>query len=434
MPAESVPRPTLSVIDAVSMVVGIVVGAGIFEAPSIVAANVGSEMVFLLVWLVGGLISLIGALCYAELATTYPHTGGDYHYILRSFGRDVALLFAWARLTVIQTGSIAILAFVFGDYAKELLPLGEHSSSLYAGLAIAVLTLLNATGVRQGKWTQNLLTTAKALGLLLVFLVGIFFIEPIEATINRPSLGGFHGLAMIFVLLTFGGWSEAAYISAELRDARRNMKKVLLLSIGIITAIFFLTNLAYLRGLGLTGISHSEAVAADLLRRSFGEPGAKLISLLIAVSALGATNGTIFTGARTNYALGRDFSLFGFFGRWNARANAPVNGLIVQAAIALVLVLFGSFTRQGFQTMVEFTAPVFWLFLLLAGLSLFVLRRKEPEVSRPFRVPLYPLTPILFCATSVYMLQASLSYTGIGALVGVAVLLAGLPILMLARR
>src|SRR5687767_4871116 len=381
---ESVPRPTLSLIDAVSMIVGIVVGAGIFKAPSIVAANVGSEMGFLLVWLMGGLISLIGALCYAELATTYPHPGGDYHYVFRAFGREVGLLFAWARLTVIQTGSIAILAFVFGDYATELLSLGDHSSALYAGLAIAVLTVINATGVRQGKWTQNLLTTAKLLGLLVVFLVGVFVIEPVEVAVTRPSLEGFQGLAMIFVLLTFGGWSEAAYISAELRDERRNMKRALLLSIGIITAIFFLTNLAYLRGLGLTAISQSEAVAADLLRRSFGGFGAKSISLLVAVSALGATNGTIFTGARTNYALGRDFSLFDFLGRWNARANAPVNALIIQAAIALVLVLLGSLTRKGFQTMVEFTAPVFWFFLLLSGLSLFVLRRKEPDVNRPF--------------------------------------------------
>jgi APA family basic amino acid/polyamine antiporter len=344
------------------------------------------------------------------------------------------LLFAWARLTVIQTGSIAILAFVFGDYAKELLPLGEHSSSLYAGLAIAVLTILNATGVRHGKWAQNLLTGAKVLGLLLVFLVGMYFVAPAKQQTDISPGGGFHGLAMIFVLLTYGGWSEAAYISAELRNVGRNMKLALLLSIGIITAIFLLTSLAYLRGLGLEAISQSDAVAADLLRRSFGEPGAKSISVLIAISALGATNGTIFTGARTNYALGRDFSLFSFLGRWDQRANAPVNGLIIQAAIALILVLLGSFTRKGFQTMVEFTAPVFWFFLLLAGLSVFVLRRKEANVPRPFRVPLYPLTPLLFCATSVYMLQASLSYTGIGALVGVAVLLAGLPVLFLSRR
>jgi APA family basic amino acid/polyamine antiporter len=431
---QSAPHPTLSVVDAVSMIVGIVVGAGIFKAPSIVAANVGSELAFLLIWPLGGLVSLIGALCYAELATAYPHAGGDYHYILRSFGRDVGLLFAWARLTVIQTGSIAILAFVFGDYASELLPVGDYSSSLYAGLAIAVLTLLNAKGVKQGKWTQNLLTAAKVLGLLMVFVVGIVLITPVETKSTGSSLGGVHGLAMIFVLLTYGGWSEAAYISAELRNVRRNMKTALMVSIGLITTIFLLTNLAYLRGLGLEAISQSNAVAADLLRRSFGEPGAKFISLLIAISALGATNGTIFTGSRTNYAVGRDFQLFSFLGRWDERANAPVNGLILQAAIALTLVLFGSFTRKGFQTMVEFTAPVFWFFLLLAGLSVFVLRRKEAEVPRPFRVPLYPLTPLLFCLTSVYMLQASLSYTGVGAVVGVAVLLAGLPILFLARR
>lgn len=432
--AQADPRPTLSVVDAVSMIVGIVVGAGIFKAPSIVAANVGSEAAFLLIWPLGGLISLIGALCYAELATAYPHAGGDYHYILRSFGRDVGLLFAWARLTVIQTGSIAILAFVFGDYASELLPLGGYSSSLYAGLAIAVLTLLNAKGVKQGKWTQNLLTAAKVLGLLLVFVVGISVIAPVEAKGSASPLDGFHGLAMIFVLLTYGGWSEAAYISAELRNVRRNMKTALIVSIGIITTIFFLTNLAYLLGLGLEAISQSDALAADLLRRPFGEPGAKFISSLIAISALGATNGTIFTGARTNYALGRDFPLFSFLGRWDKRANAPVNGLIIQAAIALTLVLFGSFTRKGFQTMVEFTAPVFWFFLLLAGLSVFVLRRKEGEMPRAFRVPLYPLTPLLFCLTSAYMLQASLSYTGVGAVVGVAVLLAGLPVLFLARR
>ncbi len=432
--AKSVPRPTLSVFDAVSMIVGIVVGAGIFKAPSIVAANVGDKTVFLLIWPLGGLISLVGALCYAELATTYPHPGGDYHYIFRSLGRDIGLLFAWARLTVIQTGSIAILAFVFGDYAMELLPLGAHSASVYAGLAIAMLTFLNASGVRQGKWTQNLLTITKVLGLLLIFLVGIFFIAPVQAEASTSSPGRFSGLAMIFVLLTYGGWSEAAYISAELRNVRRNMKTALFVSIGIITTIFLLTNLAYLRGLGLEGISESNAVAADLLRHSFGEPGAKSISFLIAISALGAINGTIFTGARTNYALGRDFSLFGFLGRWDSKGNAPVNGLLIQAAIALLLVLLGSFTRKGFQTMVEFTAPVFWLFLFLAGLSVFVLRKKEPDVSRPFRVPLYPLTPLLFCATSVYMLQASLSNTGIGALVGVGVLLAGLPVLVLARR
>ena len=181
-------------------------------------------------------------------------------------------------------------------------------------------------------------------------------------------------------------------------------------------------------------MASSEAVAADLMRRAVGEPGAVFISLLIAVSTLGSTNATIFTGARTNYALGQDFSLFAFLGRWRERANTPTNALLVQGAIALALVLLGTLTRDGFETMVDYTAPVFWFFFLLTGVSLMVLRIREPEVPRPFRVPVYPLTPILFCAICAYLLYSSVAYTGIGALVGIAVLLAGAPLLLLTRR
>jgi amino acid transporter len=420
--------------DAVAIIVGIVVGAGIFKTPSIVAAHVGSEIGFLLVWPLGGLLSLAGALCYAELAAAYPHSGGDYHYLVRSFGKDIALLYGWARLTVIQTGSIAILAFVFGDYAAQILPLGDYASSLYAALAITLLTALNAMGVRQGKWTQNLLTAGKVLGLLLVFLVGFALAPSAGSAAPAPPAGTSYGLAMIFVLLTYGGWSEAAYVSAELRNVRRSITRALVWGIAIITVVFLLTNLAYLKGLGLDAISRSEVVAADLMRRAVGEGGAQFVSLLIAISALGAANGTIFTGARTNYALGQDFLLFSFLGRWHERAGTPTNALFVQGAIALGLVLLGTWTRHGFTTMVEYTAPVFWFFLLLAGLSVFVLRARDPKTPRPFLVPLYPLTPLLFSASSAYMLQASLAYTGVGALIGVGVLLAGGLVLWLARR
>jgi amino acid transporter len=241
------------------------------------------------------------------------------------------------------------------------------------------------------------------------------------------------GLAMVFVLLTFGGWNEAAYISAELHEVRRNMVRALLWGIGIITVVYLLMNLAYLRGLGLKEMGQSEVVAADLIRRILGQEGAKFISLLIIVSALGAINASVFTGCRTNYALGQDFSLFDFLGRWHGRSNAPTNALLFQGVIALVLVLFGTLVRKGFVTMVEYTAPVFWCFFLLTGLSLFVLRIKEPEVTRPFRVPLYPFTPLFFCLTCGYMLQSSVAYTGVGALVGLAVLFAGTLLLLITR-
>ncbi len=427
------PKPALTFVDAVSLIVGLVIGAGIFKTPALVAANVGSATQVLLVWLLGGVISAIGALCFAELATAYPHPGGNYYYLMRAFGRNIPFLFAWARMMVIQTGSIALLAFVFGDYASQLLPIG--SSSVYAAVAIATLTGLNLLGVQQGKWAQNWLTAAKIIGLGLIVVIGLTWSSAAAPTVPRePASEASLGSAMIFVLLSYGGWNEAAYISAELHDVRRNMTRVLFWSIGIISGIYLLINWAYLQGLGLFGMRESEAVAADLMRQTIGGRGAVFISLIVALSALGAINATIFTGARTNYALGQDFSMFAFLGRWHPRANTPAQALLVQGAISLALVVLGTLTRKGFETMVDYTAPVFWFFFLLSGVSLLVLRRREPDVPRPFRVPLYPLTPLLFCFVCGYLLYSSLAYTGWGALVGVAVVAAGIPLLLWMRR
>jgi APA family basic amino acid/polyamine antiporter len=424
------PKQTISVTDAIALIVGIVIGIGIFKTPSMIAANTGRNSVFLLAWLAGGVISVIGALCYAELAAAYPHTGGDYHYLTRAFGRKIGFLFVWSRMTVIQPGSIAMLAFVFGDYLSTILPLGPPS--LYAALSVLILTALNLLGVQKGKWTQNLLTAIKVVGLLMVVLAGMMVPSSSTPMVPaHPNPGASFGLAMVFVLLTFGGWNEAAYISAELHEVRRNMVRALLWGVGLITVIYLLINLAYLRGLGLKEMGQSEVVAADLMRRILGEGGAKFISLLIIVSALGAINACIFTGARTNYALGQDFSMFGFLGKWQERSNTPANALLFLGAISLMWVLLGGLVRKGFVAMVEYTAPVFWCFFLLAGLSLFVLRFKEPEIPRPFRVPLYPFTPLLFCMTCVYMLQSSVVYVGAGAFVGVAVLAAGALLLLL---
>lgn len=429
------PVPTLTLKDAVAIVVGIVVGAGIFRTPSLVAANAGSESFALLIWLAGGLVTLVGALCYAELATTYPHAGGDYHYLTRAYGKPLAFLYAWSRIAVVQTGSVALLAFVVGDYTSQLFSLGTYSSSVYAALVVVALTGLNVAGVRQGTGTQNWLTLVEVLSVVIVIIAGLAFANsdalPVAAqSAPETSLG----LALVFVLLTYGGWNEAVYVSAEVENPRRNIARALLLSIGFITGLYLLVNWAFLRGLGLEGLAASDAAAADLMRRAAGEGGARFVSVLVVVSALTSANATVITGARTNYALGRDFRLFDFLGRWHERAHTPTNALLVQGAIALALVFAGSFAREGFTAMVEYTAPVFWLFFFLAGLSLIVLRTKEPAVERLFTVPLYPLPPLLFCTACLYMLQASLTHTGAGALAGVLVLLAGVPVLLLARQ
>jgi APA family basic amino acid/polyamine antiporter len=432
---KALPKQTLSAMDGIALIVGVVIGTGIFKTPSLIAANTGTDTLFLLVWIAGGVISLVGALCYAELGATYPHTGGDFHYLTRAFGSKLAFLFAWARMTVIQPGSITMLAFVFGDYVSQLFPSRHFTPPLYTALAVATLTAVNMIGVRRGKSLQNLLTTLKVAGLFSVVVAGITLAPSLPEGLPsslRPEAS--IGLAMIFVLLTFGGWNEAAYLSAELREVQRNMVRILLWGLGMITAIYLLVSLAYLKGLGLKEMGQSEVVAADLMRKVFDEGGAKFVSFLIALSALGAINATIFTGGRTNYALGRDFSLFAFLGQWHGRGNTPAHALFVQGGIALMLVLLGTLTRKGFATMVDYTAPVFWFFFLCAGASLFVLRTKEPQTPRPFRVPLYPFTPLLFCATCVYMLRSSLVYTGVGAVVGVIVLLAGAVLLLVAAK
>jgi amino acid transporter len=450
---KGAPRETLGPREAIAIVVGIVIGAGIFKAPSLVAMNSPSEAWMMAAWVLGGVISIVGALCYCELATAYPSAGGDYHFLHRAFGRHVSFLFAWSRFSVITTGSIALLAFVFGDYMTQVLPLGAYSAAIWGAGSILVLTWLNVRGVRQGTSTQVALTTLEVGGLILVFIAGLVAAfaglgasAPAAAAAAPASpaaafsLPAF-GFAMVFVLLTFGGWNEGAYISAELRDRQRNMVRVMVGSLGLVTLLYLAANWAYLAGLGLGGMAKSKAVAADLLRIVFGKTGEVLISIMVAVAALTSINATMIVGARSNVAAGRDWAALGRLGEWVDDRGTPVNAMLLQGGFALLLMLLGLATGGGFSTMVEYTSPVFWLFFLLAGLSLFVLRVREPDTPRPFRVPLYPVLPLVFCAACAYMLKSSLGYVGgntfLGvnaAWVGVAVLAAGAVLMAFVAR
>jgi len=423
--ANGAPRPTLRTREAFAIAIGIVVGAGIFRTPSLVAGAASSEMIFLAAWVVGGVLSIIGALCYAELASTYPQAGGDYSYLKRAFGTRTAFLYAWARLSVIQTGSIALMAFVAGDYLAQLIDIGPWSAPLYAALAVIALTAINWLGVRQGTTVQNWLTAVEVVGLVAIVIAGLMFAPETPVAPLAVANGNAYGLILVFVLLTYGGWSEAVYVTAEVKDARRVMPRILVGSLAVVAVLYLLVNLAYLRVLGLGGIAESQTVAADAMQAVLGAPGAAAISALVVAAALTSANATLITGARSAYAAGRDFRALAWIGRWDERSGSPRAAMLVQGALALLLVGLGAFARDGFRTAVEYTAPVFWLFFLLVGISLFVLRKRDPDAPRTFRVPLYPLLPLLFCATSAYLLYSSLAYTGVGALVGVVVLVIG---------
>ena len=360
----------------------------------------------------GGVVSFIGALCYAELATAYPDAGGDYHFLTRAFGRNVSFLYAWARATVITAGAIALLGFVFGDYVSTIVSLGPHSSALWAAFIVVALTAVNIVGLRVSVRTQNVLTVVEVIGLVVVVSAGLLahsspVIEPAPFTAT-PHLGKL-GAAMIFVLLTYGGWSESAYIARELKT-RRAIVDALLASLAIIAVAYLAVNAALLNGLGFFGLASANAPAAELVTRAFGPVGSSALAAFVAVATLTSINATMLVGARSDYAIGRDWSALAYLGRWNGPRAAPIVAFCLQAAIALSLIAFGSMQFDGFEAMVNFTAPVFWGFLLLVGVALFVLRIRDSQTPRPFHVPFYPLTPIVFCASCAFLLYSSLVY------------------------
>lgn len=436
---------TLGLADVTLIVVGIVIGSGIFKLPGLVARSCGSGAEFMLLWLAGGVMSMAGALCYAELASAYPNAGGDYHFIGRAYGRGMSFMFAWARMSVIQTGSIAYLAFFIGDYLAGVRPLGAYSSSIYACAAIVLLTAINLLGIKQGKTAQALFTAAIVAGLSMVVSAGFAAAPaPAAAAPHAPSMG--LGMAMVFILLAFGGWNESAYVSAEIREPGKNIVKSLVFGIAFVTIVYLLVNWSYLRVLGLEGMAESQNVGQEFIRLALGGEFVPLITLCVVFAVMSTANATIISGARNNYALGRDFKIFGFLGKWNTRNGSPAAALVLQCIVALGLVLIGNAinVNTGFETMVAYTTPVFWFFFLLAGLSVFILRKKNPDIKRVFSVPLYPLTPAVFCLGCLFMLKNGIDYilllpkigvySGLGAALGIGVLLLGIPFYLADKR
>jgi amino acid transporter len=344
----------------------------------------------------------------------------------------MGVLFAWARGTVIQTGAIAAVAFVYADYASNILPLGTYGNAIHALLAVAVLTGVNLIGTPQSTAAQIVLTALTVVALLAVVVAGLSTstAAPAQAAATTFSWGGL-GLAMVFVLLTYGGWNEAAYLSGELKDVRTNMVRTLLLGTAVVVTLYVLANFAYLNVFGLEGLRKSNAVGADLMRIVAGDASAIVFSLVVCVCALSTLNATIFTGARVYYALGRDLSAIRPLGIWEMHGDKPANALLLQCAIAIVLIIFGSVMRDGFEAMVAYTAPVFWFFLLLVAASVFIFRRRGGAL--PYRMPLFPLPPIILGLAAIWMIYSSIAYAGMGSWIGVAVLLAGAPLLLVAR-
>lgn len=419
----------------VVVTIAMVIGAGIFKSPALVAANAGSETAVYLLWLAGGLISLMGALCYSELAAAFPHAGGDYHFLERAWGRRFAFLFAWARFAVINTGAIALLGFVIGDYMNRVIDLGAHGPAIYAFASVLILTALKLRPT--GEAGDSSFVIILVVGLLVLVAAGAKIalsgappLAPGEPYL--PGLGGI-GYGLVFVLLAFGGWTETATLSSEIKDGERGMVRALVIAISLITGLYLLTAWAMLRGLGLDGLAGAAAPAADLMALAFGEGAGVILALSVVAAAVTSVNATIIVGARTTYAAAARLPALSWIGRWNETTRSPRNAILAQGAISLSLVGFGAAYR-GFETLVDYTAPVYWVFLIASGLALIRLRNKDPGAARPFRVPLYPLIPALFILSSSAMLVSAILYVQGGAFFGLGVLVAGLALLPVLGR
>ena len=410
MRVTATPSKQLTLVDSVCLVVGIMVGVGIYQTAPEVARGAGSWWGVLLIWTAGGLLSLCGALGYAELASAYPGQGGDYLYLSRAYGRWAGFLFGWMQLAVTRPGDIAVMAFAFATYARAVYdPFADtafpYGQRIYAAAAVIALTTINAAGVREGKWTQNLLTTVKALALLGVVAVGFLApgrpATPVESVAALPA-----SLALILVLFTYGGWNEMAYVAAEVKEAKRNIVRALVLSTLAVTLLYLLVNAAFLHALGYAGVALSGRVAADAVGGALPAAGANLTSALVCISALGACNGLVFTGARISYAVGAEHRAFAWFGSWNQRTGTPLRALLVQGLLALGLIIaLGSFVET-----ILYSTPAIYTFYLATSLAVIVLRRKEPQVQRPYRVTGYPLPNLLFAAVCGFLIYSAVRF------------------------
>ena len=434
-PARTLDR-TLGFTDLVLIVIGTVIGSGIFIVPAtVLAQSDGAVGTAMLVWLVAGVLSLLGALTYGELGAANPDAGGLYVYIRDSFGPLPAFLYGWTTFFVISSGSVATLAVAFTGYLGQFMTVTPMMSKVIAVLVIVVIAAVNVRGTRQGSSVQNWSTGLKT-GAILVMSVALLWRGsgltndvPAWPAAFTPGLLSGVGLAMIGVLWAYEGWQYVTFSAGEARDPQRTFPRAIVVGTAVLIGIYLLANFAYVAALGPAGVMASKRVAADSVTALFGPAAGKLIAAVILVSMFSAANGLTLTSPRLYYAMSRDGLFFRKLAEVHPRFRTPAFAIIASSVWAALLAATGTF--EQLLTYVIFSA---WLFYGLGGLSIFVYRRRAPDMPRPFRVPGYPLTPVLFVAASAAIVLNTLFTQPGRALVGLAVVLAGVPAYLVWKR
>jgi basic amino acid/polyamine antiporter, APA family len=426
-------RQELNLFDGISIVVGTIIGSGIFLIPSFIAAQLKSLGAVLIVWIVGGLLTLCGALSLAELGSVYTGSGGLCGYLEEAYGRLTAFLYAWALLLIIHSGSIAALAAAFGMYLGKIVPVSSVGEKLLAAAAILTLTMVSCLGIRAGKLVQNFIVAAKigGLGAIIVFLNlrGSRSIRLFDNISNEGhqlfSLAGF-GIALIAVLWAYEAWHVISFVAGEMKSPQRDLPRSLLYGSATVVLIFIVANLGYYRVLSPAEIQGSNAVAALAMERLVGPRATIVISFLILVSILGSMNGMILTGPRVYYSMARHGLFPHILGHVNVRWRTPALALMVQGCWASILVSTG--TYEQLFTDVIFTA---WIFYGLAVAGVLVLRHIRPQLKRPFRMPGYPWLCLLFCLAAAGLVFCTIIERPRQALTGFGLVSTGIPVYLL---
>ena len=423
-------KRVLSLLDATMINTGGIIGSGIFMVPATVALYTHSSSLFFLVWILGGIVSLFGALSVAELGAAMPRTGGQYVYLSEAYGPIWGYLYGWSAVAVINTASIAAVGVAFSEYLGFFIPMTDVSIKGIAVVIITTLTIINIIDVKSGARFQNLFTFTKLGGIFGIILLGLCMgdgnagnLKPIFSDLSYTSLVGPLGLAMVAVLWTFDGWIFVTYVAGEIKNPGRNIPLSLILCMIIVVSVYLALNFVLVYILGFNGMINSNLVMSDAASVFLGKSGAIVVTVIILISLLGANNGFVLTSARINYAMARDNRFFKQAAFIHPKFQSPANALIIQCVWACVLTFTGTFNQ-----LITYIIFASWIFYGMSAGAVIILRKKKPDMERPYRTPFYPWIPIIFILFAIFLTVNTILEAPRDAAIGTGLILAGLPL------
>ena len=420
----------LSLLDATMINAGGIIGSGIFMVPATVAFFTGSTSLFFLVWILGGIVSLFGALSVAELGAAMPRAGGQYVYLNEAYGPLWGYLYGWSAVAVINTASIAAVGVAFSEYLGFFYPISDASIKGIAVGTIVLLTIINIVDVKSGARFQNFFTLSKLFAIFGIILLAlameggtILNLNPIFSDKPFTGLIGPLGLAMVSVLWTFDGWIFITYVAGQVKNPKRNIPLSLIYCMLIVVSVYLLLNYVLLFTLGFSGMNGSNLVVSDATTVFLGNKGAAIVTLIILISLIGANNGSILTSARINYAMAKDKLFFNQAAQIHSRFKSPANALIIQCVWACILTFTGTFNQ-----LITYIIFASWIFYGMSAGAVIILRKKKPDMDRPYKTPVYPWIPIIFIFFAIFLTINTIMEAPRDAAIGSGIILAGLPL------